>query len=228
MRVPPTAVFIALLGLLGAVPARAQQTERFESNVAAYEAADKTLPPPKGQILFVGSSTIQRWDTARYFPDLKIINRGISGSELTDALRYIDRIVLPYEPRLIVVYAGDNDISAGWISEQVAIVFERFTRAVHAKLPQTRILYIAIKPSILRWTQFHRMRSANAIIREYCERDDRLAFIDFDTLMLGWDERPRRELFVEDGLHLSAQGYQLWSAALRPLLIGPDAVEAKR
>ena len=105
---------------------------------------------------------------------------------------------------------------------------ERFPRAVPAKLPQTRILYIAIKPSILRWTQFHRMRNANAIIREYCERDDRLAFIDFDTLMLGWDERPRRELFVEDGLHLSAQGYQLWSAALRPLLIGPDAVEAKR
>jgi lysophospholipase L1-like esterase len=228
MRVPPTAAFIALLGVFGAVPARAQQTDRFESTVAAYEAADRTSPPPKGQILFVGSSTIQRWDTARAFPDLKIINRGISGSELADALRYIDRIVLPYEPRLIVVYAGDNDISAGWISEQVAVVFERFTRAVHAKLPQTRILYIAIKPSILRWTQFYRMRSANAIIRAYCEHDDRLAFIDFDTLMLGWDERPRRELFVEDGLHLSVQGYQLWSSVLRPFLIGSEATEAKR
>ena len=152
MRRPifPLAVAVFTM-LVAAVPAVAQQTtERFESNVVAFEAADKTAPPPKGEIVFVGSSTIQRWDTARYFPDLKIINRGISGSELADALRYVDRIVLPYQPRLIVVYAGDNDISAGWISEQVAVTFERFTRAVHTKLPQTRILFIAIKPSILR------------------------------------------------------------------------------
>jgi lysophospholipase L1-like esterase len=221
-------VAVALAGLVAAIPAAAQQTpDRFEPNVAAYEAADKTAPPPKGEILFVGSSTIQRWDTARYFPDLKIINRGISGSEMVDALRYVERIVLPYEPRLIVVYAGDNDISAGSISEQVAVTFERFTRTVLTKLPQTKILYIAIKPSILRWTQVDRMRSANAIIRAYCERDDRLAFIDFDTLMLGWDEKPRPELFVQDGLHLSPQGYQLWTSVIRPYL-GPEHVEAKR
>jgi lysophospholipase L1-like esterase len=230
MRRPfPSLAVAVFTTLVAAAPAAAQQTtERFESNVVAFETADKTSPPPKGEIVFVGSSTIQRWDTARYFPDLKIINRGISGSELGDALRYVDRIVLPYQPRLIVVYAGDNDISGGWISEQVAVTFEKFTRAVHAKLPQTRILFIAIKPSILRWTQIDRMRSANAIIRAYCERDDRLAFIDFDTLMLGFDERPRRELFVEDGLHLSPQGYQLWTNAIRPLLNGLEATEAKR
>ena len=230
MRAPLLPLFaVALAGFAAAIPAAAQQTpDRFESNVTAFEAADKTSPPPKGEILFAGSSTIQRWDTARSFPDLKIINRGISGSELADTVRYVDRNDLPYEPRLIVVYAGDNDISAGWISEQVAVTFERFTKAVHAKLPQTKILYIAIKPSILRWTQIDRMRSANAIIRAYCERDDRLAFIDFDTLMLGWDEKPRPELFVQDGLHLSPQGYQLWTTVIRPYLVGPAMTEAKK
>ena len=178
-------------------------------------------PPQKGGIVFVGSSTIRRWDTASYFPDLKIINRGFGGSDMIDAVRYVDRIVIPYEPRLVVVYSGDNDISAGWTSEDVAIQFERFTRAVHAKLPQTRILLIAVKPSLLRWTQIDRMRMANTMMRAYCERDDRLAFIDFDSLMLGWDEKPRRELFVEDGLHLTAQGYQLWSTVLRPWLTAP-------
>ena len=215
------AVFLAC-ALLTAVPAAAQQpTDRWERFVAAFEAADRTSPPPKGEIVFVGSSTIHRWDTAAYFPDLKIINRGIDGTELADAVRYLDRLVLPYEPRLVVVYAGDNDISAGKLSEQVAIEFERFTRAVHARLPMTRILYIGIKPSLLRWTQIDRMRAANRVIRDYCERDDRLAFIDFDVLMLGWDEKPRRELFVEDGLHLSLQGYQLWTAVLRPWLVMP-------
>jgi lysophospholipase L1-like esterase len=220
------AVFV-VLALLCASSVAAQpapirvEVDRWEKDIAAFEAVDKMSPPQKGGIVFIGSSTIRRWDTASYFPDLKIINRGFGGSDMVDAVRYVDRIVIPYEPRLVVVYSGDNDISGGWSSEDVAIQFERFTRAVHAKLPQTRILLIALKPSLLRWTQIDRMRMANTIMRAYCERDDRLAFIDFDTLMLGWDEKPRRELFVEDGLHLSPQGYQLWSAVLRPWLTAP-------
>jgi lysophospholipase L1-like esterase len=218
MRAP---VFLAL-ALCWALPAAAQPpVDRWEKDIAAFEAADKAAPPAKGEIVFVGSSTIRRWDTAISFPDLKILNRGFGGSDLSDSTRYVDRIVLPYEPRLVVVYAGDNDISAGTTSEEVAIAFERFTRAVHAKLPQTRILYIAIKPSLLRWTQIDRMRSANLVIRAYCERDDRLAFLDFDGLMLGWDEKPRRELFAEDGLHLSPQGYQMWTTVVRPWLTAP-------
>jgi lysophospholipase L1-like esterase len=222
------AVFVVLAVLcassVAAQPASSRvegAVDRWEKDIAAFEAADTISPPQKGGIVFVGSSTIRRWDTASYFPDLKIINRGFGGSELVDAVRYVDRIVTPYEPRLVVVYSGDNDISAGQTSESIAVQFERFTRAVHAKLPQTRILLIAVKASLLRWTQIDRMRMANTIMRAYCERDDRLAFIDFDTMMLGWDEKPRRELFVEDGLHLSPQGYQLWSTVLRPWLIAP-------
>ena len=110
-----------------------------------------------------------------------------------------------------VVYSGDNDISTGSHIGRGRRQFERFMRAVHAQLPQTRILPIAVKPSLLRWTDIYRMRMSNDMMRAYCARDDRLGYIDFDTLMLGWDEKPRRELFVEDGLHLSPQGYQLWT-----------------
>ena len=187
--------------------------------MAAFEAADKTSPPPKGEIVFVGSSTMKRWDTASFFPDLKIINRGIDGTELTDAVRYVDRSSARTSHGWSSSTPATTTSARGKISEQVAVEFERFTRAVHAKLPQTRISISAIKPSLLRWTQIDRMRSANQVMRDYCERDDRLAFIDFDVLMLGWDEKPRRELFVEDGLHLSPQGYQMWTAIL-PALAG--------
>jgi lysophospholipase L1-like esterase len=197
-------------------------SDRWEPAIAAFEAADRTNPPPKGEILFIGSSTIRLWDVAAYFPDLKIINRGFGGSELSDSLRYVDRIVTPYEPRIVVVYAGDNDISTGTLSEEVAVDFERFVRRVHAKLPQTRILYLGVKPSPLRWTQVYRMRAANEIIRAFCERDDRLAFLDFDDVMLGWDEKPRRELFADDGLHLSAEGYRIWTMLVRPFLVPPE------
>ena len=204
--------------MLAASTLVAQQADQWERYIAAYEEADKAWPPPKHEIVFVGSSTIRRWDVASYFPDLKIINRGIDGTELSDAVKYIDRLVLRHEPRLVVVYAGDNDIGSGKISEQVSVDFERFVRAVHTRLPQTRILYIGIKPSPLRWLQVDRMRLANQVIRSICERDDRLAFLDFDNLMLGWDEKPRKELYAEDGLHLSPQGYQLWTAVLRQYL----------
>jgi len=220
------------LALLVAIPAAAQQTgtvaapvagqptgDRWEKEMSAFEAADRATPFPKGGIVFVGSSTIRQWDVATYFPDLKILNRGFGGSELADAVRHVDRLVLKHEPRLVVVYAGDNDIAGGRLAEQVAVEFERFVRAVHTRLPQTRILYLAIKPSILRWIQIDRMRAANDLIRATCARDDRLGYVDFDSFMLGWDERPQPELFVADGLHLSAQGYQLWSAVLRPLLL---------
>jgi lysophospholipase L1-like esterase len=205
--------------MLAASTALAQQPDRWERFVAAYDEADKVSPPLKHQIVFVGSSTIRRWDVASYFPDLKIINRGIDGTELSDALKHIDRLVLRYEPRLVVMYAGDNDIGSGKLSEQVSVDFERFVRAVQTRLPETRILYIGIKPSPLRWLQVDRMRLANQVIRTICERDDRLAFLDFDNLMLGWDEKPRRDLYAEDGLHLSPQGYQLWTAVLRPYLV---------
>ena len=147
-----------------------------------------------------------------------MVNRGLWGSALIDTLRLVDRIVIPYEPRLVVVYAGDNEIDAGITSEDVAIQFERFIKAVHLKLPQTRIVIIGIKPSPQRWLTIDRARSANEAIRTLCSRDDRVAFLDVDGVMLGWDEKPRKELFLDDGLHLSAQGYQLWTILLRPLL----------
>jgi lysophospholipase L1-like esterase len=213
----------ALLIFAGVLPAAAQ-SDRWEKDIAAFEAADLASPPPKGEVVFIGSSTIRLWDLKASFPDVKAINRGFGGSEMQDSTRYVDRIVVPYSPRLVVVYAGDNDIM-GTPSEQIVIAFERFVRAVHAKLPETKILYIGIKPSLLRWGQVDRMRQANATIRQFCERDDRLGFVDTDNAMLGWDEKPRKELYVADGLHLTAAGYQILNALVRPFLAPPAAAQ---
>ena len=114
------------------LPAGAQSVDRWEREVAAFEAADRASAPPRGEIVFVGSSTIRLWDLGASFPDLKTINRGIVSSEMSDAMRLVDRLVTPYAPRIVVVYAGDNDIM-GITSEQITIGFERFVRAVHAR-----------------------------------------------------------------------------------------------
>ena len=197
---------------------------RFESDVAAYEAADRSSPPPSGEVVFVGSSSIKLWDLEKSFPDVKTINRGFIGSHIGDVIRYADRIILPYRPRLVVVYAGDNDIYGGVTSEQIAIEFERLVRLLRGRLPDVRIAYIGIKPSLQRWDVIERTRLANDLIRAYATHDDGVVFVDVDQAMLGWDERPRPELFVADGLHLTAEGYRLWTALLRPLLTAHGSV----
>jgi lysophospholipase L1-like esterase len=209
---------LGVVAVLCAGNASAQQAEPWQKQLAAFDAADKATPPAPGEILFVGSSSIEIWDLPRFFPDMKTINRGISGSELDDTLRLADRLVFPYSPRVVVVYAGDNDIAAGETPEDVASEFGQLVTSIHTRLPQTRIVFIGLKPSIHRWSQVEQMRAANALIRDYSAHDALVSYVDIDHAMLGEDEKPRTDLFVSDGLHLNADGYQLWSSMVRPLL----------
>lgn len=192
---------------------------QWESEIAAFERADRAQAPPHGAVLFLGSSSIRLWETlASDFPELTTIRRGFGGSQLADAIHYADRIVLPYEPATIVLYAGDNDLWAGATPRQVVEDYERFVAVVHERLPRTRILFLAIKPSTARWSIADRIRTTNALIRERASRDARLGYVDVFTPMLGADGLPRSDLLIEDGLHLSPAGYELWRATLAPFL----------
>ncbi|UCF35310.1 MAG: hypothetical protein JSU96_10660 [Acidobacteriota bacterium] len=191
---------------------------RWEEEIARFEASDRTEGIQKGQILFIGSSSIRKWDLRESFPELDTLNRGFGGSQISDSLHYLKRVVFPYEPRMIVFYAGDNDINAGESPEQVFDDFKRFCRNVHDQLPNTRILFISIKPSLDRWGRVNQMRDANRRIARLAGQDPLVGYVDIDTLMIGEDGRPRPELFDSDGLHLNDAGYRVWAAALRPFL----------
>lgn len=191
---------------------------RWESWIRKFEAQDKQQMPPANGILFLGSSSIVGWDVEQYFPGLPVYNRGFGGSRVIDSVHFAERIVLPYRPKTIVFYAGDNDLAAGKSPEHVAADYKTFVAKVHAALPETRIVYIAVKPSIRRWKLIDKIRSANALIRAETEKDARLTFVDIDTPMLGSDGKPRKELFKSDGLHLNPSGYELWTELVRPHL----------
>ncbi|MBX3436917.1 MAG: hypothetical protein KF861_05470 [Planctomycetaceae bacterium] len=191
---------------------------RWESAIQEFERRDRVSAPAPGGVLFVGSSSIRLWDLATSFPDKELINRGFGGSQIADSTQFAERIVLPYAPRTIVLYAGDNDIAGGKTPCEVLADFQAFVGVIHDHLPETRIVYIAIKPSLKRWNLVHKMRAANALIRSTCEDDERLQFVDIDAPMIGADGRPRPELFVDDGLHLSPAGYELWSRLVRPFI----------
>ena len=189
----------------------AQTAPRFAAEIAAFEAADAKGVPAKGGVLFLGSSSIRMWKTlARDFPGHAVINRGFGGSEIGDSVFYVDRIVIPHAPRTIVFYAGDNDIEAGKTPAQVLAAFQALTARVHAALPETRILFVSIKPSISRWGKVALMREANRLIRDHVAKDRRLGYVDIFDAMLGADGKPRPELFEADGLHMTAAGYAIW------------------
>jgi len=201
-----------------AAEAGAAKENRWEPKIRQFEEQDQEQMPPAGGILFVGSSSIVGWKVDQCFPGLPVINRGFGGSQIADSVHFADRIVLPYRPKVIVLYAGDNDVASGKSPDRVLRDYRQFVAKVHAGLPETRIVFVAIKPSLRRWSLVDQMREANRLIRAATEKDQRLVYVDVDGPMIGDDGKPRAELFKSDGLHLNADGYKLWSALVLPHL----------
>lgn len=208
MRFP----FQLFLALLIAATALAQnKTNSFEKDILAFEAIDKTNPPPKQAVLFIGSSSIRMWKTlAQDFPDYRVINRGFGGSQIADSIHFADRVVIPYEPRVIVFYSGGNDINGGKSPETVANDFKTFVGKVRETLPATKLVYISIAPNPARWAQIDHIREANRLIRDYAVKEVGLSFIDVHPHMLGDDGQPKPDIFLPDRLHMNQKGYVIW------------------
>jgi len=199
---------------------------RFTREIDAFEKADREHPPAKGQILFLGSSSIRLWKLQDSFPMLDVLNRGFGGSIIADSVHYFPRIVLPYRPRQVVFYAGDNDVAGKRSPERVRDDFMQLVSLMHEQLPGTPLIYIAIKPSSSRWHLIEQIRAANGLIQAECEKDPLLTFLDIVPLMLDEQGAPRPELLKNDGLHMTPQGYEIWTEKLKPLLI-PDQRSAR-
>src|SRR3954470_6866587 len=198
---------------------KAKGPERFEKDIATYEAQDRENPPPKGQILFTGASTIRRWTTlAQDFPEHKVVNRGFGGSQIADATHFADRIIFPYQPRAIFIRSGGNDLNAGKSVEQVFNDFQAFVEKVHGKLPNTTIYFISASPSIARWKQRDQEKELNELVKKYSSGKPNLKYIETYDMVLGADGQPRADLFVEDKLHFNAEGNRLLAERVRPYL----------
>jgi lysophospholipase L1-like esterase len=220
MRLRNLFVTVPLFALLLISATRAADAP-FAKEIRAFETADQKQPPPKDAVLFIGSSTIRFWKSLPSdFPDLKVINRGFGGSQISDSIRYADRIAIPYHPSHIVMYAGDNDLAAGKSPQQVLEDFQTFVKKIHASLPDVPITFISIKPSIARWKLIGKIREANALIEQYAKATKHVDFVDIGPALLGPDGKPRKELFRPDGLHMSPKGYAIVVALLKPRLEG--------
>lgn len=190
----------------------------WEPSIRAFELQDARTTPPEKPILFVGSSSIRLWRLKKSFPGHPILNRGFGGSELSDALRYFDRIVLPYRPKAIVLYAGDNDLGRGKSAEEVVADYQEFAARVRSQIPKATLAILSIKPSPTLWSLWPTIQEVNRAVAKHANTDPAIHFLDTTALMLNDSGQARENFYLPDGLHMTPAGYDAWNTVVGPWL----------
>jgi lysophospholipase L1-like esterase len=218
----PITYFPGLLFFLTFTAAAYAQQPRFYNDIQAFKKKDSIHFPPKGAIVFAGSSSFTKWtDIEKYFPGYSIINRGFGGSSFTDVIKYEKDIIFPYQPKQVVIYCGDNDLAA---SDTVTaqIVFQRFKtlfQDIRMQLPNAGIVFVSIKPSPSRQRLMPEMKKANELIKQFLLTKKNTAFADVYNKMLTQDGMPIKDIFISDSLHMNEKGYAIWKKVIEPYLI---------
>ncbi|MFC4232589.1 GDSL-type esterase/lipase family protein [Parasediminibacterium paludis] len=201
---------------------QAQSTPAFWQEIVAFKKQDSLQLPQQHCIVFVGSSSFTKWkDVNAYFPEYPIINRGFGGSTLVDVIRYAYDIILPYQPKQVVIYCGENDlaspdsISAAEVLNRVKTLFG----IIRTNLPSTTISYVSIKPSPVRTSIQDKVKAANALIKAFIKRQSNASFIDVYKPMLDDNGQMREELYISDRLHMKPAGYAIWQKEIAPYLV---------
>lgn len=209
---------IIFLFCLISSPLWAQQA--FENEIKAYEKQDSISMPAKGQILFMGSSSFRIWKSfAADLAGIDAINRGFGGSTMTDALYYFDRMVVKYAPRTVVVYEGDNDLAKGKSLEDLAKEYEAFSNRLKMALPKTKLVYLAVRPSLARIAIVDKQKEFNLWLEKYCKSQKGRFFLDMHSPFYLPDGTLMPDIFVADRLHLNEKGYQIFSSEIREFIL---------
>jgi hypothetical protein len=221
-------IFLSSAVFLSAQTETAAKTNRWEHDIQAFEAADHTHPPPMNAVLFTGASNIRLWkNVGEAFPGHEIFNRGFGGAEMSDLVEFAGRIVIPYHPKIVIIYAGDNDLADHKTPEQITAAFQAFAQKVHAALPDTVIGCIAVKPSPSRAKLIAQVKQTDTLLESFCRTTANTIYIDDLTPMLNPTGGPRPELFGKDGLHLNEQGRAIWISLIQPILDHYDPLKTK-
>jgi len=199
-----------------------EQKPAFWDDIQGFKKKDSVSFPPRDAILFVGSSSFTMWkDVQNYFPSHTIINRGFGGSSLPDVIRYADDIIIPYGPKQVVIYCGENDF-AGSDTVTTQMVVDRFKQLfsiIRDQYPKARLTYISMKPSPSRLRLMPKMLEANLLIKSFLKKKKKTSFVDVYHSMLEADGKPIESIFLADKLHMNANGYAIWQKLIEPHLL---------
>lgn len=199
----------------------AQQKHTFWNEVQTFKAYDLQITTPAHPIVFVGSSSIRKWDDLQIaLGTYNVMNRGIGGAVINDIVFYLNELVFTYQPRQIVLYVGENDLPDASVTPDTVLNRTKLLFSqIRAKLPEVPIVYIAMKPSPSRIAVLSKAREANLLVYNFIKSQKNAAFVNIFSPMLTKDGKPRPELFQPDMLHMNLKGYTIWETAIRPYLL---------
>ncbi len=176
------------------------------------------LDASKETVVFTGSSSVRLWkDLAERFPKYQIVNSGFGGSQAVDLLRYVDPLILDFKPKKVFIYEGDNDIFSKKKGKDILETFNNIIKKIKTQNPNTQIVIISPKPSLSRWKFRGKYRRLNKKLQKLSETDVTIAYADVWHIMLD-GRRPIKDIFIEDGLHMNAKGYELWFSVIKNYL----------
>lgn len=191
----------------------------FEKEIVSYEKKDSVAMPPKGQILFLGSSSFRLWKSFDAdMAGIPAFNRGFGGSTLKDALYYFDRMVVKYKPSWVFLYEGDNDLAKGQSPEEIRDEFVDFTNRLHKALPKTKLVFVAARPSIARTNILEKQRKLNSLIEEVVKTDKKLFYLDMHYPFFLAEGTLMQDIFVADKLHLNEKGYAIFAEQIKSFI----------
>jgi len=198
----------------------AQTHPPYWDDVQAIRRYDKIYAPPANPILFTGSSSIRLWtNLSDQFRGYTVLNRGIGGAVIADIDRYVEDLILPYKPKQVILYVGENDIISAPNGDSVFTAFRKLFLHIRSVLPDVPLAYISIKPSPSREQFLPIAIKANQLIKTFLSEQPSAGFIDIYPLMLDKQGQFRRELFRQDMLHMLPEGYSIWYKRVKPFLV---------
>ena len=198
---------------------RAQDPARFQTEIDSLKNLVIERKPGVKTILFTGSSSIRMWNNIQeYFPNKVIINTGFGGSHMSDLLFYLEDIVIKYQPDQIFIYEGDNDVASGKKPAGIMKDTRKLVHQLNISLPSVPVVMISPKPSLARWELRESYNRLNDRFEKYAARHDQVDFINIWPVMLNQEGVPGKELFIEDGLHMSKAGYDIWANEIKKII----------
>jgi lysophospholipase L1-like esterase len=230
--------FVLAIGTLSVFTARASSAQgapagqemRFAQDINTFLDQDRTAPPPQNAILFIGSSIFRQWTNLKeQMAPLPVFNRAFGGSRTWEVLNYMDKVVLPYRPRIIVYYTGSNDVNAGEPAAAIEGRIKAFIAKAHSALPETRIYFVAINRSPDKRDRWSVVDEVNADIKGFSSSTPYVKYIDLNPVLFDATGEPRGELYKPDGLHFYPPAYDLFTGIIKPVLteawqqLNPDA-----
>jgi GDSL-like lipase/acylhydrolase family protein len=195
--------------------------QRFQADIERMLEKDKTNPPPRDGILFIGSSIFRFWtQLSEQMAPLPVFNRAFGGSVTQDILDRTDQLVLPYKPRIIVYYCGSNDVSAGESAEAIIGRTKQFLKIIGEKAPNTFVYYTSIQKAPEKRARWDVVEAVDKDMERYSHQAKNLGYIDLNSVLFNAQGNLREDLFLPDKLHFRPEGtaYPEFAQIVKPIL----------